>query len=52
MADKKAQQQETVMVTVIAENHSHKGMQIKKGEQVEVFKNQLQWLIKNKIIEG
>jgi len=52
MADKKAKQDEKVTVTVIAENHRHGGKPVKKGSLIEVFKNQLQWLVNNKIIEG
>jgi len=41
-----------VTVTVITENHTHKGKQVEKGGKIDVSKDQVKWLIKNKIIEG
>lgn len=57
MADPKETEKEQakeplVSVTVIAENHTHKGKVVEKGGKIDVSKDQLKWLIKNKIIKG
>lgn len=51
MAEKKPKSPPLIEVTVIAENHTHEGKPVKKGNKIRVTAEQRTWLANNKIIE-
>jgi len=51
MAEKKLDNN-LITVTIAADNHTHKGNELKKGEKVDVSQSEYEFLLKHKVIEA
>lgn len=48
---KKEETVEMVIVTIAVDNHTHNGIALLRGTQIEVTKQQAEWMLKHHIIE-